>query len=654
MVNRIRYAWLALVPGLCAATCPFGSTPDWQSNDSRGTCDIVVADFNSDGWQTTVGEAKNGDGHRHCFYLKHFPVLTITAVRVNGAAVSRANYCYDDDTAWVSLKIAPPAGANVEFDYRWSNRLDLFAANEIKTETDGKSVIYFNKGTGLDPEPVWYSVEEWGGYSDAADYDRDGDVDVALDHVIAWGDERVLIYKNNGTGLENTASVSLGPFKSITALAWGDVNNDGYPDLAVGDWHQENETVFVYKNNGGVIESTPSYKIQLQYVFDLAWGDAENDGDLDLAAATYAPSGNTDIGYVYVFKNVAGELETAAFWRNDPPVGRCSGLTWGDANNDGELDLVKGICGEGGTSDRYADIYFSENGVLHKTPDWESQLYSYNHESILIDCDGNGKNDLLQPSGGGIHGYFYQYGSLEEYPSFEYRPGSPYVFFSAKIADLNNDGYADLAGAATTSTGYPTGKPNFVFYNKGYIGIKISAFNAAAARGNIAVTWEADGAYAGFNLYRSIKNGAASAESVKLNAELIGGRPPYRFVDANVKAGVAYQYWLEAVDGAGVSEVYGPAECTARAQPGAFALRQNYPNPARNGTTIKFSLPAAAGAELAVYDMAGRKVKTAFAGSAHAGETTVALDVSRLAPGVYTYRLAAAGATATRRMVVAK
>jgi hypothetical protein len=42
----------------------------------------------------------------------------------------------------------------------------------------------------------------------------------------------------------------------------------------------------------------------------------------------------------------------------------------------------------------------------------------------------------------------------------------------------------------------------------------------------------------------------------------------------------------------------------------SFGLFQNYPNPARDGTVIKFTLPARAEVELAVYDLSGRRVAT--------------------------------------------
>ena len=116
---------------------------------------------------------------------------------------------------------------------------------------------------------------------------------------------------------------------------------------------------------------------------------------------------------------------------------------------------------------------------------------------------------------------------------------------------------------------------------------------------------------------------------------------------------MTYQYWLEVVPLAGPAERYGPVECTVGVK-ASFALAQNAPNPARTTTTFAFSVPAACDATLTVYDIAGRKVAVPCAGRAKAGENELAVDVSALAPGVYTYRLEAGGAAAAKRMVVVR
>jgi hypothetical protein len=174
------------------------------------------------------------------------------------------------------------------------------------------------------------------------------------------------------------------------------------------------------------------------------------------------------------------------------------------------------------------------------------------------------------------------------------------------------------------------------------------AFVARAQDGAIHLSWtESCEDLAGFNLYRDSRAGDGR---VKLNAALVTGRPPFAFVDRDVAPGGAYQYWLEVVDLSGARETFGPAEVELGSKPAAFALYQNSPNPARGATTFAFSLPQAGPASLAVYDLAGREVWRRE-GTFPAGPNE--LDAAfELAPGVYVYRLEAAGAAASKKMVI--
>ena len=93
--------------------------------------------------------------------------------------------------------------------------------------------------------------------------------------------------------------------------------------------------------------------------------------------------------------------------------------------------------------------------------------------------------------------------------------------------------------------------------------------------------------------------------------------------------------------------------------PAAFALYQNYPNPARSETSIAFTLPAAAELELALYDLSGRRVATLVSEVRGPGtyeeRCRVADDAGRdLPPGVYVYRLRAGADVASRKMVITR
>jgi hypothetical protein len=637
-------AALTALAAVCAwGAVPFANSPDWESADNRSTMGVALADFNGDGWQTTTGERKTGDGDRHVFYLDHYPALTITALRVKGAAVPRADYCFDSRAGWFSLKNAPADGARVEVDYKWSNRLDFFAGNENRDQRDYRDAVYFNRDGALEKTPSWLSTSRENSWRvKEADYDADGDVDVAVGY-----NESLKIYKNTGTGLEGTPSWSTSfPGGWVQQFAWGDVDNDGYLELAVADM---GSSFKLYKNNAGTLEKTPSWSATYEYPYCVAWGDVDGDGDMDLAGGTYADT-VTSGGFMYLFENNNGSLASTHYWQNDPPRGRCSAPAWGDVNGDGWLDLLKGICGRGGMEqDPYADIYYSDRGVLPKKPSWESGYYAFCNNSCFADADADGLLDLIQSTGGCITGYFHERGTLTKQPTWDVSL-DPSGTFDCRVGDVDADGYPDVAVACVVVPGYPTSGPNQLFLNRCDIGVHVKNFTAAPASKAVALRWEVNEAVGGFNLLREVKAANAATEPAKINDKLITGRSPYRYLDADVIPGTPYRYWLEVVPLAGPAELHGPAECTV-GRKASFALAQNVPNPARSVTTVAFSVPATCDATLAIYDLAGRKVASRVV-SAKAGGNEVEVDLSSLAPGVYTYRLEAAGEAASKRMVV--
>jgi hypothetical protein len=182
--------------------------------------------------------------------------------------------------------------------------------------------------------------------------------------------------------------------------------------------------------------------------------------------------------------------------------------------------------------------------------------------------------------------------------------------------------------------------------------VTLDYFEAEGITGGIELTWAVRESYdvTGFNLYRT--RPGTKTGSIKINAELINGESPYIYEDKGLTPGETYSYKLEAVDFGGATETFGPEAAEAGPPlPTEFALTQNAPNPVRNNTNFRFALPEPTEAELAVYDMAGRKVATVFNERLEAGEYNVPYKVS-LAPGVYVYSLTTENDTAARKLVV--
>ncbi len=94
--------------------------------------------------------------------------------------------------------------------------------------------------------------------------------------------------------------------------------------------------------------------------------------------------------------------------------------------------------------------------------------------------------------------------------------------------------------------------------------------------------------------------------------------------------------------------------------PAEFSLEQNYPNPFNPTTTIKYSIAppnltkeeTLQNVTLKVYDVLGREVATLVNEEKSPGNYEVKFDASKLASGVYFYRLTAGNFVSTKKMVL--
>ena len=88
--------------------------------------------------------------------------------------------------------------------------------------------------------------------------------------------------------------------------------------------------------------------------------------------------------------------------------------------------------------------------------------------------------------------------------------------------------------------------------------------------------------------------------------------------------------------------------------PTQIKLTQNYPNPFNPSTTIEFEIPKSGLVSLFVYNILGQKVGTLIDGYKKAGSYKVEFDASKLASGIYFYKLLSNGSTISKKMIVMK
>jgi hypothetical protein len=88
--------------------------------------------------------------------------------------------------------------------------------------------------------------------------------------------------------------------------------------------------------------------------------------------------------------------------------------------------------------------------------------------------------------------------------------------------------------------------------------------------------------------------------------------------------------------------------------PFAFSLEQNYPNPFNPSTKIRYQLPQDGMVTLKVYDILGSEVATLVNEQKTDGMYEINFDASRLAGGVYIYKLTAGSYISSKKMLIIK
>ena len=227
-----------------------------------------------------------------------------------------------------------------------------------------------------------------------------------------------------------------------TALSWGDYDNDGLLDLAMLGFDGTNRFTDLYRNlGGGSFTNVEAGFVPLESG-RLAWGDYDNDGFLDIAMSGVSTSGTVTAIYRNQGDGTFSDINAGL------PGTMSGGLAWGDYDNDGDLDLVV----SGYTlSTTIARLYRNDGNRFVRANQHLVPLQ--NGRAAWVDVAKSGWKDLIMTgdSGTGKTTRLYRNdsGVLTNYPVGI--RGSAFGGLSA--ADYNNDGWTDLALTGYGTTG---------------------------------------------------------------------------------------------------------------------------------------------------------------------------------------------------------
>jgi hypothetical protein len=325
---------------------------------------------------------------------------------------------------------------------------------DVVAGIDGPNRLYLNDGDSAPFDSIVNGDIIGSGDSDRtfavelADMDGDGDLDLVAGNDT---DLRNRLYLNNGgstpfDGIVNGLVIGSSAYNSTISLAVGDVDGDGDRDIVVGnfDWNR------LYLNNGsnnpfsGIANGAVIGSAEFDWSYDVELGDLNGNGKLDLVVGNYFGANRLFLnnGSASPFTGTAngailGSAET------DPTVD----IALGDVDGDGDLDVVAG--NYSGTRTKYYVNDGDSNpfngissGIEIGPSDSDSTLYVG-----LGDLDGDGDLDLVSGNSG-VNRFYLNDGDANPWDSVAsgtvIDAGSSGSTWALPMADLDGDSDLDL------------------------------------------------------------------------------------------------------------------------------------------------------------------------------------------------------------------
>ncbi|MGK7890461.1 MAG: FG-GAP-like repeat-containing protein [Leptolyngbyaceae cyanobacterium] len=200
-------------------------------------------------------------------------------------------------------------------DYDGDRDLDLLISGFQESAADNLNTkVYRNEnGTFVDANAGLesnFSGSAWG------DYDNDGDLDILLvgnsGTLLQLGSNRVKIYRNtNGTFSDANVDISLDAISGLGG--WADYDNDGDLDILITGSGGSVEPLSIFDNVGGSFVAKPIDTLNAIESRSASWGDYDNDGDLDILASVEINGGSESYspGTAVILKNNSRVSNTA-------------------------------------------------------------------------------------------------------------------------------------------------------------------------------------------------------------------------------------------------------------------------------------------------------------------------------------------------------
>lgn len=273
-----------------------------------------------------------------------------------------------------------------------------------------------------------------------ADFDGDGDNDIAVRYeynVVSSTFSRISWLENDGTGnfpVEHTVLEGITQNQMVFDMSYGDFDNDGDIDLVT---IASGNNVSWYKNNGAGFFAAPQRFSPVEYKYGntVISADMDGDGDLDIAVASsddiewYENNGQ---GNFTIKHTVAGQVSNTK-------------ISVGDVDGDGDNDIL--FLHYGASTIGWYENLGQGNFGPKKIVDINPGIY-HPKSLMAFDVDGDGNKDIVANSNTASKLRWYKSNGNGTFGSAAIITNNIGRVKSMLGADLNGDGLPELVAVS--------------------------------------------------------------------------------------------------------------------------------------------------------------------------------------------------------------